>query len=211
MENDVIKSATNYLTALSELFSNIQTTDLQGRILSLDEGASQAIHLLQVAKLNGSKVFVIGNGGSTAIAAHICNDLCKAIGIRGLAFDSQPYLTALANDHGYEAVFERPVALWADAGDLLIAISSSGQSQSILRAVRVAKDKNCKIITLSGFLTGNPLRSIGHINYYVPSHSYGFVELTHAALAHYLTDFVSIHSLLESQKVRNDNLETFTN
>ena len=131
---------------------------------------------------------IIGNGGSAAIASHMHNDLCKAVGIRAIIFNEPSLLTALSNDHGYGCVFERPIELWADSGDLLLAISSSGQSENILRAVRASLAPGCQVITLSGFKSDNPLRGMGHLNFYVPAQDYGLVELVHSGLTHFLTD-----------------------
>ena len=71
---------------------------------------------------------------------------------------------------------------------MLIAISSSGKSENIIRATNAALKKGCTVVTLSGFKADNPLRQIGHVNYYVPSDEYGYVELIHSIIAHYLSD-----------------------
>lgn len=185
MDNQVV---TAYFHKLSELLQSVQVTDLRGIDLSLDEGANMAAGMILSAGSASGKVMAIGNGGSAAIASHIQNDLCKAAGVRAIVFNEPPLLTALSNDHGYGCVFERPVELWSEPGDLLIAISSSGQSENILRGVNASAARGCKIITLSGFKADNPLRSMGHLNFYVPSNVYGYVELVHSALAHFLTD-----------------------
>lgn len=182
------QKATAYFKQLGDLLSNMQATDGKGTALTLDEGTSKATDIILSVGKESKKVMVIGNGGSAAIASHMQNDLCKAAGMRAMVFNDVPLLTALANDHGYECVFERPVLLWAETGDLIIAISSSGKSNNILRAVRAAKKRGCQSITLSGFGADNPLRRLGDVNFYVPSPDYGFVETAHAALAHFLTD-----------------------
>jgi len=97
-------------------------------------------------------------------------------------------LTALTNDHGYECVFDRPIGLWADPLDTLIAVSTSGESLNILRGVKSAVDRGCRVLTMSGFQPTNRLRQLGELNVYVPAPSYGYVELTHSVLAHCLTD-----------------------
>ena len=76
----------------------------------------------------------------------------------------------------------------ARPGDLLIAISSSGRSPNILNGVQAASDVGCDAMTLSGFDDTNPLRRLGAINFYVPSHAYGIVEVTHLALLHAMLD-----------------------
>lgn len=182
------KKVTSYFKCLYDLLQSAQVTDGQGAVLSLDEGASKAVAIILSVKSGTGKVMVIGNGGSAAIASHMQSDLCRAVGVGAMVFNQAPMLTALANDYGYACVFERPVELWAHAGDLLVAISSSGQSENILRAVQAAATRGCQIITLSGFNADNPLRQLGSVNFYIPSPDYGYVEVAHSALAHFLTD-----------------------
>lgn len=79
----------------------------------------------------------------------------------------------------------------SDAGDLFIAISSSGQSKNILIAAKAAKDKGLNVITLSGFKSDNPLRKIGDINFHVPSDRYGIVEVAHHAILHAILDRIT--------------------
>ena len=192
-------SAEQHFEHLSELLLGMQVTDGQGEGLSLDEGAAQAVDLIMSAHSAGNKVMVIGNGGSAAIASHAHNDLCKAAGVRTLVFNEPPLLTALANDSGYGSVFEWPVEVWAEQSDVLLAISSSGHSESILRPVQAALKLGCWVITLSGFAMDNPLRGMGHINFYVASSEYGEVEAAHSVVMHFLTDFASALSLDERQ------------
>lgn len=180
--------ATSYFKELYDLLMSVQVTDGHGAVLPLDEGASKVVAMILSVESSSGKVMVIGNGGSAAIASHMQNDLCKTAGVRAVDFSQVPLLTAISNDYGYECVFERPVKLWADSNDLLVAISSSGQSENILRAVHAAAARGCQIITLSGFSADNPLRRLGDVNFYVPSPVYGYVELTHSALTHFLTD-----------------------
>ena len=104
-----------------------------------------------------------------------------------MVFTEQPLLTALANDEGYGSVFEWPINMWAEAGDLFITVSSSGQSENIIRGLKAARGKECKLITLSGFDPKNASRQLGDLNFYVPSSVYAYVETAHTALAHYLT------------------------
>jgi D-sedoheptulose 7-phosphate isomerase len=185
-------SAVNYFQQLSHLLLATQITTLQEEVLSLDEGAKAAARILRSVRSKSGKVMLIGNGGSAAIASHMQNDLCKSVGVRSLVFNEPPLLTALSNDHGYECVFERPVGLWADADDLMVAFSSSGRSENILRAVRAAEMRGCKVITFSGFQPTNPLRRMGNVNFYVASQVYGYVEVAHGALGHFLTDCCSM-------------------
>lgn len=181
-------TVSEYLRVLSELTLSTEVTDGHGTTLSLDEGASRAVQMILTVGAASRKVMLVGNGGSAAIVSHVQNDICKAVGVRAMVFTEQPLLTALANDNGYVSVYEQPVKLWAEAGDLLLAVSSSGQSENILRAVSASTERNCGVITLSGFKPENPLRRQGDINFYVRSEFYGYVENAHRALTHFMTD-----------------------
>ena len=181
-------AAADYLRRVSRLMLDTQVTDRGGAPLALDEGAEAAVQMVLSLARSSRKAMLIGNGGSAAIVSHIQNDLCKAVGVQALVFTEQPLLMALANDDGYETVFEMPVRLWAQPGDLMIGVSSSGGSENILRAVRASQEKGCGVITLTGFSPDNPLRRLGDLNFYVESDVYGHVESAHAALTHFLTD-----------------------
>ena len=118
-------------------------------------------------------------------------DYTKNGGIRAMAMNDGAALTCLSNDLGYENVFAKQLEMHAREGDLLVAISSSGSSENILRAVGAARDRGCAVITLSGFSSNNPLRQLGDLNLYVPSGEYGFVEVTHLSLCHAMLDLAS--------------------
>jgi len=180
--------AITFFNKLSAKLLETKVTDSLDNSLTLNSGVEKAVTLLEDTKNFEKKVMIIGNGGSAAIASHTQNDLCKAVGVQALVFTETALLTALSNDNGYETAFESQVDMWAADGDLLLAISSSGNSENILRAVKKAKNKNCKIITLSGFSENNSLRKTGDVNFYAPANTYGFVELIHSIIAHFLTD-----------------------
>jgi D-sedoheptulose 7-phosphate isomerase len=183
---------TQYLNELNHLFRGMKISNASGACLSTDDGAHAAIALIEETKRRNGKAMVVGNGGSAAIASHTQNDFCKAVGMRSLVFTEPPLLTALSNDDSYQSAYESLIRLWAVKGDLLVAISSSGCSENILRSVKAAKDAECKVITMTGFRADNPLRRTGDVNFYIPSADYGPVEITHAALAQFLTDAVKI-------------------
>lgn len=200
----VNQSVTGYFQKLSELLLGLQVTSGDGTVLLLDEATDKAVDMILRVKEPSQKVMLIGNGGSAAIASHMQNDLCKAVGVRAIVFNEPSLLTAFSNDYGYECVFEHPVKLWADTSDLLLAISSSGQSKNILRGVRASLVRGCQIITLSGFSADNPLRRMGHLNFYVSSKAYGYVELVHSVLTHFLTD-CAMMSQSEKEKLTNES------
>lgn len=178
-----------YLTELSEALIGTEVTDGAGNTMSLQNGMDKALELIEALRVESNKIMLIGNGGSSAIVSHVHNDLCKAVGVRAMVFNDTPLLTALSNDESYDRIFEYPVILWASPGDILFAVSSSGKSENILRAVRKAVETKCTVVTFTGFQSDNPLRHMGDLNFYVSANSYGHVEVAHMALAHLLTDF----------------------
>jgi D-sedoheptulose 7-phosphate isomerase len=184
-----------YLNRLNESLLSTKASDRDGDSLPAEEASSQSVAHMRAAGESGGKILLVGNGGSAAIASHMQNDLSKAGKIKALVFTEQPLLTAYSNDDGYETAYESMAKLWAGPNDVLVAISSSGKSENILRTCRVVEAVGGRIITLSGFTPGNPLRSIGDVNFYVESDSYGIVETAHGALGHYLTD--SLAGLLD--------------
>ena len=181
------RTITEYLNNLSELTLQVEVTDLTGSSLSLDEGADRAVRLIIDVRSVSRKVMLGGNGGSAAIVSHAQNDLSESAGVRAMVFTEEPVLTARANDHGYGSVFERPIELWAEPGDLMVTVSSSGKSENIIRALKAARKQGCNLVTFSGFIPENPSRSLGDINFYVPSSVYAYVETAHMALIHFLT------------------------
>ncbi len=127
----------------------------------------------------GKKIIVIGNGGSAAMASHVAVDLTKAAGCRAITFNESDLLTCFANDYGYEKWVEKALAFYADKGDTAILISSSGTSPNIVNGAKWAKASGVKVITLSGFSSENPLRTLGDINLWADSKGYNIVEMTH--------------------------------
>ena len=183
---------TQYSDELHTFLERVVITDINGQTLDVNEGLSLIIANLHKIKTAQNKVMIIGNGGSAAIASHLQNDLCKSAQVRAMVFTEAPLLTALSNDISYTAAYRELVYLWADKEDMLFSISSSGKSQNIIDAVYTARDRGCSpIITLSGFLPDNTLRSIGDINLYISSKEYGYVELAHSVLTHFISDQTS--------------------
>lgn len=129
-------------------------------------------------------LFFVGNGGSAAIASHMANDFSKNGGKHALAFNDASALTCLANDFGYEKVFEFPLNQHLRGLDVLIAISSSGESENIILAANVARRKAAALVTFTGFSPHNRLRKLGKQNIYVPSSDYGVVETMHLGMLH---------------------------
>lgn len=148
-------------------------------------GADVRLELIQLkdwlleAQAAGRKTIVAGNGGSAAIASHVAVDLTKNGGIRAITFNEPDLITCFANDYGYERWIERALDFYADVGDLVILISSSGRSPNMVRAAGRAVERGLRLVTLTGFAADNPLRGIGHLNLWVDSRAYNIVEMTH--------------------------------
>lgn len=134
---------------------------------------------VKAAHARGSAVLIAGNGGSAAIASHCAVDFTKSAGIRCLTFNEPDLITCLANDYGYERWVEKALEFYARPGDLVILISSSGQSPNMVRAAQHARARGLTLVTLTGFSAANPLRALGHVNFWVDSTVYNVVEMTH--------------------------------
>ena len=177
-----------YFSTLGRLAVATQTTSADGTAIDVNGALAWMMEQAEGARSKRNKLMVVGNGGSAAIASHIAIDYTKNGGIPTQAFNDGAALTCLGNDLGYENVFARQIEMFGRPEDLLIAISSSGRSPNILAAVRAARATGCSVVTLSGFDADNPLRRMGDLNFYVASHQYGFVEITHLGLCHAVLD-----------------------
>jgi D-sedoheptulose 7-phosphate isomerase len=154
--------------------------EISNQIHNIDDDILLAtINKINEIKQKPGKIIIIGNGGSAAIASHVSIDLTKAANIRTINFNEASLLTCFSNDYGYEHWVEKAIEFYADSNDLVILISSSGQSKNIINGAKKAKEMKLHLITLSGFLEDNPLRSMGDINLWVDSTKYNMVENTH--------------------------------
>ena len=129
---------------------------------------------------NNNKVIVAGNGGSAAISSHFSVDLTKNAKVRAINFNEANLITCFSNDYGYEKWIEKAVEYYCQSGDILILISSSGQSPNIINAAKFFKrNKIGKLITFTGHSKNNKLKKLGDINFWVNSKSYNLVENIH--------------------------------
>ena len=161
---------------LAEYLEHYRAHLLQPQVI---ERLIQLKELLQQTHADGKKSIVVGNGGSAAIASHVAVDLTKNAGIRCVNFNEADLITCLANDYGYERWVERALALYADPGDTVVLVSSSGKSANLVNAARFARTKKLAVVTLTGFAEDNPLKQVGDLNFWVNSRAYNVVEMTH--------------------------------
>lgn len=177
-----------YITTLGSVVRGALATDAAGHQLDIEAAVTRMGQEMRSAHDCGRRVFFVGNGGSAGICSHMATDYSKNGGIRASALNDGSTLTCLGNDYGYEHVFGKQLEWHAVGGDVVVAISSSGRSINILNAVKIGRDRGCKIFTLSGFAADNPMRELGDINIYLASHDYGFVEVGHLAVLHAVLD-----------------------
>lgn len=170
----------NYLEKFSKILSNYSHKDFL-----------KVVKIIIEIKKNKKKIILVGNGGSAALASHVSVDLTKICKIRAINFNEADLLTCFANDYGYENWVQKALSFYADKGDLLICISSSGESKNIINGAKFAKKFGCKIITFTGFNKNNNLRKIGHVNLWLESKNYNFIEMVHNTWLLSIVDFIA--------------------
>jgi len=178
------KLAEEYYRNISSLIGSIRVTNNEGDEIELSHGIEMVGKLIISRVDSGRKIMFIGNGASASMSSHMAADFLRNGGMQALAFNDSALLTCISNDYGYEHVFEKPIEIFSQKEDIIFAISSSGESENIVRGVNAARLNGCSVITLSGFKEDNRLCTMGDINFYVPSEKYGLVEVIHHSICH---------------------------
>ena len=152
-------------------------------ISNIDEVVKKRIKklykLIIDTKKKKKKIIIAGNGGSAAIASHFSVDMTKNCDIRCVNFNESDLLTCFSNDYGYENWVKAALKFYADKGDLIILISSSGNSLNMINAAKFTKLKKNRLVTFTGFFGKNKLSKYGNLNFVVNSKSFNFIENTH--------------------------------
>lgn len=178
-----------YNARLAELLNNLDT-----------EALGQAAEKILETRESGRSLYIIGNGGSAAIAAHLVNDLVAGAYIEGAPnfracslSDNVATVTALANDSGYESLFVRQLEVQLQPGDVVMALSVSGNSPNILRGLEYARSQGNTTIGLCGFTGGKlfPLCDIAVLTETTPD-EYGPVEDVFSIVCHILSGYMSM-------------------
>ena len=158
-----------------------------------EEVLGQVLDILHVARMDNQQVFILGNGGSASTASHFVCDLGKNTRVQGVPnfrvmglTDNIVLFSALANDEGYENVFAIQLGNYLQADDVVIGISTSGNSQNVINAIQFAKSVGAKTIGFTGFNSGE-LGSLADVDLHVSSHSIEHVEDIHLVLEHLIT------------------------
>jgi len=183
------------LTNRLELFQKVVTDTIvtqvaqkESKEVSLEDGLIKTQKKLVNLKKEKRDLYIIGNGGSAAIASHAVIDFMNVGKISAHTLHDSATFTCMANDYGYENAFSNIVKLTLKTKDILVAISSSGKSKNIIHAAVSAKQHGATVITLSGFNPNNHLRKIGDINFWCKSIDYGMIEVAHQFILHNLSD-----------------------
>jgi D-sedoheptulose 7-phosphate isomerase len=175
-----------------DIVKETKFTGHNGGSLDYETGVQKNLKMLENLRGSGGNLFLVGNGGSAAVVSHILTDFINVAKLKARTLHESSLLSCMSNDYGYANSFSEPLSTLAGEKDMLIAISSSGRSENIHNAVRSIKKVGGKAITLSGFGQDNPLRSMGDLNIWLDSTSYGLVEIGHLFYLHYLSGCLEI-------------------
>lgn len=181
---------------MEELIRNIQEIEVwikngnKNACIDYARGIQVLLERFTEHKKKGSQVFFIGNGGSSAIASHMTADFMKNGGMKTYSLYDNAVTTCMGNDYGYEYIFSRPLEFLLNPNDLMVAISSSGNSQNIRNAIDVANSRQAEVITFTGFRPDNYAKQMGSINVYVPCEKYGIVESIHNLVLQQIVDLI---------------------
>jgi len=164
----LIESIGNYK---ANLYKGMEELDVErfGRLLEI---------MRVILKRNGC-AYIIGNGGSAAISNHVAVDWTKVLKLRTRTLNEASLITCFANDYGHENWMAEALLSYTESDDLLVAISSSGNSQNIINAVSVAQERGLQVVTLTGFERSNKLNKLGGLNFWVDSKCYNHIEMIH--------------------------------
>ena len=184
----------DYLGAAAACLRDLAVTAADGASLAPADGFGRWVAMARECHARDQRIFFIGNGASAMMASHFAADACKNAKLNALAFNDVSLLTAIANDVAFDEIFALPLSRLARAGDLVVAISSSGNSPNIVRALDAARSMRLQIVTLTGKGAANEARARGHLNFYVPADRYGWVECAHQLILHYWLDqYLNLH------------------
>ncbi len=180
MEQDYV----TYMDECHAALKQMEVSEQKGRIIEQEEGLEKWIELTKQVNDSGNIIYFAGNGASAMMAGHMSADSTKNGGMKSMFLSETSLITAVSNDISYDEVFAFPLNRFGKKSDMLIAISSSGNSKNIIRAIETAKEKGMTVVTLTGLKENNTARQMGDINVYVPGKTYGIVEVCHQAILH---------------------------
>ena len=198
-----------YTQSINTGLEQLEASLLGNEPLVQSDWLTVAEQLTSEVKQAKGRFFFAGNGASAAFASHMSLDWSKNGGVPCLPLFDLSHLTALGNDLGYDEIFATPLQWHGHHNDVLITISSSGNSPNIIRAIAVARERGMKVITLSGLKPDNQSRSLGDLNLYIPAKTYGIVECLHQVLLHTWLDYSMGVEEWDREEVQNMNASEF--
>lgn len=180
----------NYARFVLDRLAHVCVTDGAGEEIPSWKGTDIWAGRARQIELNKKGlIFFCGNGASASMAEHMSHDWFQNAGVNTLTCAEVSHLTAIGNDIGYENVYSYRIGRILTEDDMLVAISSSGNSPNIVNAVKTAKEKGAFTVTLSGMECNNRIKQMGDLNFYVPLAYYGEIESAHAVLLHSILDY----------------------
>lgn len=180
---------TSYRNRIACILAELVVTDCAGIEVPVDDAFAMWTEKA-VGMAPGGSLHLIGNGASASMASHFSADITKNCGIRANVFTDAALITALGNDNGFENAFAVALNRYAMRGDILIAVSSSGNSPNIVAACLEAARLGVHIVTVTGKKPDNAVRRLGWLNFYAPAESFSLAESAHAAILHHWTDLL---------------------
>ena len=178
------KYSSDYYADIHMGLSSLIATDGQGRVLDPDTALEQWADLCEEKRKQRGVFFFCGNGASATMAEHMSHDCFQNADFLTQTCSETSHITAISNDISYEDVFAYRIGKMLGEKDMLITVSSSGNSPNIVKALQKARELSVFTVTLSGKREDNASRGLGDLNFYVPLATYGMVESAHAVLLH---------------------------
>ena len=182
------ESWAEYVDTIATGLRGLVATDRSGKSLPPLDAVAQWVTLTHQVHERDGQLFLFGNGGSAGMASHMATDACKNGRLRAISFSDASMLTATSNDLTFEETFSLPLERLARRGDLAIAISSSGNSPNVVKALEAAERLGVEAVTLTAKGADNRARTLGRLNFYVPLRRYGWAESAHQILLHFWFD-----------------------
>lgn len=192
-----------WIRTLKKVIKTVEADNGSETALVAEAGFDQLLAKTLKVSQKKATIFLIGNGASASMASHVAADLTKNGNLRTMVLNDPSLLTAVGNDIGFSEVFSEPLQRFGTKNDLLVAISSSGRSPNILKAIKTARAIGMEIVTFSAMDNDNPLRTMGDLNFYVAAKAYGHAESAHAALLHFWIDLHLASSNEDAMKLNN--------
>tara|TARA_B110000090_G_scaffold210096_1_gene270029 strand:- start:3873 stop:4496 length:624 start_codon:yes stop_codon:yes gene_type:complete len=195
---DLNNFLTGYMNEIQKGFASIDIANLGKVVETLDSAIKR-----------NSTIYTCGNGGSSSIAEHFVCDFLKGAStgtsiqpiIHSLSSNTAT-VTAVANDIGYDDIFSFQLDKYGKDGDILLCVSSSGNSPNIIKALSMAKSKNIESISFVGFI-GGQAKNISDNCIHIPNKNYGIVEDVHHSLMHMLAQYIRLKNLKNKENIEH--------